>query len=207
MKKKMKQVAGQQNIFDYIADQDHKVIKHCGQCVCQNCLYWWSSRCPYGSCYDDHRAKTDPFDKAHPERTPRKLWSDWNKPGEQAHWCRGGASYPVSYCQHFVKYAGQTVEECIDELIQVFQDGHIICSMKDAIGCEECIARLEGHGREQFYNCQYMTEVGCEAHINALAVMAEDILNGGLDQEMCGEQCCIGCTKRCGYRCGQVNCK
>lgn len=30
---------------------------HCGSCVCQKCLYWWSGRCPEGECYDDKRAK------------------------------------------------------------------------------------------------------------------------------------------------------
>lgn len=58
---------------------------------------------------------------------------------------------------------------------------------------------------EQIYGCPYMTEVGCEAHINALALMAHNILNEGENMEMCGEQCCIGCTKSCGYRCGQAH--
>lgn len=32
---------------------------HCGSCVCQKCLYWWSGRCPEGECYDDKRAKEE----------------------------------------------------------------------------------------------------------------------------------------------------
>lgn len=201
----MKQIAGQIDLFAYVKERDRKVIFHCGQCVCKNCLYWWSSRCPYGDCYDDIRAKENPYDKAHPSEPPRKAWSDWNKPGEQAHWCRGGIFYPVTYCENFVKYKGQTVEDCVDAPIQIFQDGYVICSLKDTIGCDECIARSEGQAREQIYGCQYMTEVGCEAHINALALMAHNILNEGEDMEMCGEQCCIGCTKSCGYRCGQAH--
>ena len=46
---------------------------------------------------------------------------------------------------------------------------------------------------------------GGDAHINALSLMAHDILEEGLEMEMCKEQCCIGCTKSCGYRCGQAN--
>ena len=201
----MKQVAGQIDLFNYVKERDGRFIKHCGQCVCDNCLYRWSSRCPYGRCYDDKRAKENPYDKAHPDKQPRKLWSNWNKPGEQAHWCRGGSFHPVSYCENFVKYEGSTVEDCVDAVIQIFQDGHVICSLKDMIGCDECIARSEGRAREQIYGCPYMTEVGCEAHINALALMAHNILNEGENMEMCGEQCCIGCTKTCGYRCGQAH--
>ena len=36
---------------------------HCGSCVCQKCLYWWSGRCPEGECYDDKRAKEEPYTK------------------------------------------------------------------------------------------------------------------------------------------------
>lgn len=200
----MKQVAGQIDIFGYLK-QNRSMFPHCGQCLCQNCLYWWSKRCSYGDCYDDHRAKFDPYDKAHPDRPPRKMWSNWNKPGEQAHWCRGGMFYPTKYCEHFVKYEGSIVEDCVDAPIQIFQDGYTVCSLKDMIGCDECITRSEGRAREQIYGCPYMTEVGCEAHINALALMAHNILNEGEEMEMCGEQCCIGCTKSCGYRCGQAN--
>lgn len=57
---------------------------HCGSCVCQKCLYWWSGRCPEGECYDDKRAKEEPYNKAFPERSPRTQWSNWNLPGEQA---------------------------------------------------------------------------------------------------------------------------
>ena len=201
----MKQVAGQIDLFAYVKERDRKVIHHCGQCICKKCLYWWSRRCPHGDCYDDIRAKENPYDKAHPDKPPRKAWSNWNKPGEQAYWCRGGMFYPISYCENFVKYEGSVVEDCVDAPIQIFQDGYTICSLKETIGCDECIARSEGRAREQIYGCPYMTEVGCEAHINALALMAHNILNEGENMEMCGEQCCIGCTKSCGYRCGQAN--
>lgn len=78
----------------------------CDHCVCRKCLFWWSDRCPVGECYDDKRAKEEPYNKAFPERSPRTQWSNWNLPGEQAHWCRGGTFYPVSYCEHFAKYQG-----------------------------------------------------------------------------------------------------
>jgi hypothetical protein len=70
---------------------------HCGSCVCQKCLYWWSGRCPEGECYDDKRAKEEPYNKAFPERSPRTQWSNWNLPGEQAHWCRGGTFFIIQY--------------------------------------------------------------------------------------------------------------
>ena len=73
------------------------------------------------------------------------------------------------------------------------------------MGCEACIDRKQIEERIKLYGCQWMTETGCEAHINVLSLMAHDILEEGLDIEMCKEQCCIGCTKTCGYRCGQAN--
>lgn len=200
----MKQLDGQISITEYISTRDG-IFQSCSSCACNTCLYWWSARCPYGGCYDDLRAKENPYDKAHPGEPPRTLWSDWNKPGEQAHWCRGGTFYPEHYCEEFVKYQGSAIEECVDCNIQVFQDGYISCSTKDSMGCEACIDRKQMEERIKLYGCQWMTETGCEAHINALSLMAHDILKEGLDMEMCKEQCCIGCTKTCGYRCGQSN--
>lgn len=118
-------------------------IQHCGKCICDHCLYWWSSRCPYGGCFDDYRVVTEPYDKIHPDRPPRKTWSDWNKPGEQAHWCRGGNFYPSHYCKHFVRYKGKQVKECIKANVSVFQDGYISCCMVENFGCENCYKELE----------------------------------------------------------------
>lgn len=117
---------------------------HCGDCICKKCLYRWSGRCPYGGCWDDYRAEVDPYDAAHPDQPPRKWWSNWNKPGEQAHWCRGGCFYPVYYCPHFVKYQEQEhiVKTCLGENVSIFQDGYIQCSMVDSIGCQECYRRF-----------------------------------------------------------------
>lgn len=53
-------------------DRDDVTFGGCGQCVCRNCLYWWSDRCPYGGCWDNHRAEIDPYDKAHPDKSPRE---------------------------------------------------------------------------------------------------------------------------------------
>lgn len=192
---------GQMDFGEYLTIRDG-FFPSCGTCACKNCLHWWSHRCPYGKCYDDKRAKTDPYDKVHPGKPPRKQWSNWNKPGEQAHWCRGGTFYPVHYCENFVKYKGCIVEECIDCNIQVFQDEYVLCPTKSNVGCEACADQKRIQERIERYGCQYMTETGCEAHINALAVMAQEILRGSEDMEMCGEQCCIGCTRHCGYRCG-----
>lgn len=199
----MKQVAGQIDIFSYLEKRKTSIF-HCGSCVCKNCLYWWSSRCPYGKCFDDHRARIEPYEKVHPDRTPRKSWSDWDKPGEQAHWCRGGILYPVSYCEYFVKYEGSTIEDCVAAPVQTFQDGYINCSLKESIGCEECIRREEDKESRNQFDCPYMTDSGCERMITAKSLMLDAIAEGE-DIEMCKEQCCIGCTKTCGYRCGQVN--
>lgn len=195
----MNQVAGQIDFSEYIK-QKNGIFQGCDKCICDKCLYWWSNRCPYGGCYDDRRAKKDPYNKAHPNEPPRKLWTNWNKLGEQEHWCRGGSFYPVSYCEHFVKYEGSTVEDCVDAPIQIFQDGYIVCSLKNSIGCEACIERNENKNPRNEYNCPYMTDTGCERMITAKDLMLQAILEGE-HIEMCKEQCCIGCTKSCGYRC------
>lgn len=132
------QVNGQISLKAYLRDRDNMLIKHCGQCTCKNCLYWWSGRCPCGGCWDDHRAATDPYDKAHPGKPPRTGWSNWDKPEEQAHWCRGGIFYPISYCPHFVKYKGSVVKTCLKCNVQVFQDDYIECSLVDTLGCTAC---------------------------------------------------------------------
>ena len=93
--------------------------------------------------WDDHRAETDPYDKAHPGEPPRTYWSNWNKPGEQEHWCRGGENYPVTYCPHFVKYKGQQVKTCLKANVSIFQDGYIDCSLVENFGCEACYREFE----------------------------------------------------------------
>lgn len=180
------------------------VLAGCGSCVCKSCLYHCSSRCPYGHCYDDLRAKKDPFNKAHPEQAPRKLWSDWNKLGEQAHWCRGGIFYPTHSCDGYVMYEGSEVEECVGALIVIYQDGYISCSLKESMGCEACVERYSNSEEPQIgYACHYMTDTGCERMITAKSLMM-DAISEGEDMELCLEQCCIGCKKICGYRCGQA---
>ena len=113
----------------------------CSECVCDTCLYWWSMRCPLGGrCFDDYRAKVEPF-----PGPVRKMWTDWDKPGEQAHWCRGGTCYPVKACEHYVAYERDKtyVKTCLDANVTVFQDGHMWCSIVDTVGCEECYRRFE----------------------------------------------------------------
>lgn len=125
----------------------HSRPKHthggCTGCACINCLYWWSSRCPHGTCWDDYRAVGDPYDKGHIEKSRRTNWSDWDKPGEQAHWCRGGENYPISYSTDFVKYKGQQVKTCLKANVSVFQDGYIYCCLVKSIGCEICYKEFE----------------------------------------------------------------
>ncbi len=108
--------------FDEYLKSKRKMFITCDDCICEACLYWWSRRCPYGKCYDDHRAQVNPYDKAHPDEPPRTYWSDWEE--EQAYWCRGGDVHPVSYCEHFVKYKGEQVHSCLQALVSVYQDGY-----------------------------------------------------------------------------------
>lgn len=197
---KSNQVSGQRNIDDYL-DEKSNTIAICDRCVCRACLYWWSNRCPYGECYDDYRAKIEPYNKIYPDKPPRTGWSNWNKLGEQAHWCRGGILYPVSYCEHFEKYKGSIIEECIDASIQIFQDGYIACSLKESIGCEICIARKEGKEKQTGFDCEWMTDSGCERMTVAKNLIIQAIQEGE-EIEMCREQCCKGCTKNCRFRCG-----
>ena len=112
----------------------------CGDCVCRSCLLWWSGRCPYGGCWDEERARSDPW-----PGPVRKAWTDWNKPGEQAHWCRGGVFYPVSECLKHILYVREKtiVRSCLVANVTVYQDGYIQCSLVDVIGCEECYRRFE----------------------------------------------------------------
>ena len=112
----------------------------CRKCICKNCLMWWSSRCPYGECYDDHRATAFPYDQAHPNDPPRKSWSNWRT--DQAFWCRGGIFYPAVYCDHYVKYLGQTIDPCLGANVQRFQDGYIICGYGENFDCEACYKRF-----------------------------------------------------------------
>lgn len=90
------------------------------------------------------------MDKQVPGQPSRIAWSDWNKPGEQAHWCRGGVLYPVSYCEHFKKYTGCQVRDCLKAVVAVYQDGYIDCSLVDTLSCEECYKEWnESDGMEE----------------------------------------------------------
>lgn len=114
------------------------MVSDCGDCICYDCLYYWSFRCPHGGCYDDHRAKEFPYPGA-----VRKTWSNWDKPGEQEHWCRGGMFHPVRICEHYERYTGQRIETCLKANVAVFQDGHIDCSLINCYGCEHCYEEWE----------------------------------------------------------------
>ena len=113
----------------------------CGSCICKNCLMWWSARCPYGGCYDNHRAAVNPYDKANPGKPPRTGWSDWRT--DQAFWCRGGIFRPAVWCGHYVEYSGSSaVKSCLGQNVQIFQDGYILCGIIDSVGCAECYRRF-----------------------------------------------------------------
>ena len=109
--------------------------------------------------------------------------------------------YPERKCEHYVKYEGQSIEECVDANIVVFQDGYVQCTLKDAMGCDACIARAEGR-KINDYACEYMTDTGCERMFTAKSLIL-DAIQADEEIEPCAEQCCIGCRRICGYRCGQ----
>lgn len=113
----------------------------CSSCICRTCLMWWSGRCPYGGCYDDHRALTTPYDKAHPNDPPRTAWTNWKT--EQSFWCRGGIVYPAEACEHYIQYEKSRVEDCLGANIQKFQDGFIRCGCGDNFDCTKCYERFE----------------------------------------------------------------
>ena len=140
MSRKRDGIKGQITFDEYLKSK-RKMFPTCDDCVCQACLYWWSYRCPYGKCYDDHRAQVAPYDEAHPDKPPRTYWSDWEE--EQAYWCRGGEIFPVSYCEHFVKYKGQQVKHCLRALVSIFQDGYMYCSIVGIQGCQWCYEWFE----------------------------------------------------------------
>jgi len=112
----------------------------CGPCVCKKCLLWWSGRCPRGECWDEWRAVHEPW-----PGPVRRQWSDWDKPGEQAHWCRGGTCYATLACPDYIEYVKEQtiVQDCLEGAVVKYQDGYIQCSMIDVIGCEECYRRFE----------------------------------------------------------------
>lgn len=129
-------VDGQISLFDSPIRSDWS----CRSCVCDTCLMWWSGRCPYGGCYDEHRAKVNPYDAAHPGKPPRKLWSNWKT--DQAFWCRGGIFYPAAWCEHYVRYQGSRVEDCLGANVERFQDGYIRCGMGENPDCHKCYERF-----------------------------------------------------------------
>lgn len=49
----------------------------------------------------------------------------------------------IQHCEHFVKYKGLQVKECLKANIAVFQDGYIDCSLIEGIECEQCYKELE----------------------------------------------------------------
>lgn len=114
----------------------------CNVCICRDCLMWWSQRCPHGECYDDYRAKFMPYDKAHPGEPPRTAWTNWKT--DQAFWCRGGSFYPTNQCDYYQHYDDSKVrvESCLQQNVQIFQDGYILCGLVNTVGCTACWERF-----------------------------------------------------------------
>lgn len=131
---------GQIKVVEYLNRIPDVTYAGCGMCLCRNCLYYHSGRCPYGKCFDDKRAIESPYDKAHPGEPARTAWSNWEK--DQAYWCRGGKHYPAYNCKQFVKYKGVKLEPCIRCNIMVYQDGYQDCPLAENPGCETCYQYL-----------------------------------------------------------------
>jgi len=53
-------------------------------------------------------------------------------------------------------------------------------------------------------DCENLTSLGCKARDAAKELMLYAMLEGEKDLEMCKEQCCMGCDKVCGFRCGRA---
>lgn len=122
----------------------------CDNCICKTCLYYCSDRCPYGRCYDDKRAIDNPYDKAHPEEPPRKAWSNWMT--DQMYWCRGGTHYKTYKCDNYLEYIRNKhiIKECLEAIVDIYQDGYIRCSLVDSLGCDECYKRFEQKIEKKF---------------------------------------------------------
>lgn len=133
---------------------DKTRIGGCGECICQRCLYYWSQRCPHGGCYDHYRALNEPYYVLHMAEPERTAWSNWNLPGEQNHWCRGGIFYPAESgdCGDYQEYKGATAEQCLFGNVLKFQDGYIICAIVDNIGCEKCMEMFEAELEKEELN-------------------------------------------------------
>ena len=114
----------------------------CGNCICQSCLYYSSGRpCPKGGmCFDDWRAKCNPYPYG-----PRGHWTERDQPGEQEHWCRGGAFYTVCCCDEYTPYDDSKTRyiPCLGAAICEFQDGYKWCPLLEPVGCEYCYQQFE----------------------------------------------------------------
>ena len=143
-----KQIIGQIDIFGnlYGKKPHDEKMGLCSECICFSCLYYKSLRCPYGGCWDDFRASMKPYNICHPNKPQRNGWSNFDKPGEQAHWCRGGIFYIAQKCNNYIKYKDDKtkVVECLGCSITVFQDGYKQCSIIDSVGCEKCYEEFLG---------------------------------------------------------------
>lgn len=115
----------------------------CGDCMCRCCLHWWKGDCPHGECFDDY------FCTVYPYRGEHAFFSLINEGNQKEHWCRAGESWQhrEEECQHYVIYEGQIIRSCIGANVRVFQDGAIVCSIIDSVGCAECYKRLEERER------------------------------------------------------------
>ena len=112
--------------------------------MCRTCLMYRSQRCPMGGCWDDERARREPY----PRDDRRAMWTDHDKPGEGAHWCRGGMFYSLTdarMCPRYVAYDPDrhAVRDCLEGVVETYQDGYVKCSLIDVTGCEECMRRFE----------------------------------------------------------------
>lgn len=47
--------------------------------------------------------------------------------------------YPSTDCEHFLQYEGQRVSDCYRAVVSEFQDGYIVCSVREAMSCEACM--------------------------------------------------------------------
>lgn len=128
-------IDGQLSIFDRL---EPKPEYACKGCICQECMRWWRKNCPYGGCYDEHRADVMPYYSL-PPGTLRTLQLGWRASGEHTHWCSGGTTYPEHMCEHHVPYEKPLRQECLNANVTKWKDGQIDCPLVDVWGCEKCM--------------------------------------------------------------------
>lgn len=177
------------------ADGEGMVVGGCTSCICRDCALWWANRCPYGNCYDDHRAKVKPYDVSHPGRPPRTGWSNWYK--DQAFWCRGGAFYPCKGCEHYVPYergAQTRLFDFTEEKRGLESRGYPSAWVDEVVDRTDKHAIFERNGKPHYKSqCPYYEGYWLRGGLGSVQCAAHDGLIPGLQWD----KFCSKCHEKC----------